>query len=131
MKFAWIAKRLERISAKKRVDNAKLSSLIFAFNRVQFELDEINKFWRDISGWNVLYFLALNVQLAFVAIHVDLRLQVVLFTIIIVMYLTCVYGIFAVANRVPAEVSNAGKVLFGSIRLDKLDALFLDLQSDP
>lgn len=98
-------------SKAKRQDNTKLRSLIFASNRVQFELIEINKFWRDLAGQNVILFLSLNILLAFIAIHVDLRLEIILLTVIVMMYMTCIYGTFSVANRVPAQVSS----IFGLI----------------
>lgn len=105
LKFSYIAKHLQRMSTKKRLDNAKLRSLIFDFNRVQFELAEINDFWKELTGWNILYSLSFNIFLAFVGLHVEMRLKLIMFSVIANLYMTCICGISVFAGRVPAEVS--------------------------
>ena len=79
MRFRYIANHLEKMTRKnkKRLDNAKLRSLILDFNRVQFELMEMNNFWKDLTGWSVIYFMSFGIILAFIAINVDIRLELV------------------------------------------------------
>lgn len=106
VRFRYVVKRLERLNSKtKRVDNRKLVKLIYQHNRIQFELAEINNFWKDKIGWNVVYFFAFGIIQVLIAIHVDIRLEMNFLAMVIVMYLTCIYGTFAVANKIPAEVS--------------------------
>lgn len=55
-KFSAIGREVERMNAKKKINRRKLANKIYEFNRVQYELLEMNLFFREFVGVNILHF---------------------------------------------------------------------------
>lgn len=113
-KFRYISRQLEKIerSGSKLVDNRLLTRLIIAYNRVQFDLIDMNRFFRYFIGWNGLLYFFFSIMLSFIAISCnDLRTGFALGMMVILMFFTTIGVPFTIANQVPAQVSFTKKDL--------------------
>ena len=109
-RLSHISKRLEQMdwSAVKLVNNRKLAHLIIGYNRVLLDLIEINRFFRYFIGWNSLFYFFFSIMLAFVAISCnDLRLEIALMIMVIIMYFTTILVPYTICNQVPVQVSRS------------------------
>lgn len=55
-RFRAIGRQVARMNAKKKVDNRKLAKIIYEFNRTEHDLMEMNQFFREFVGTNILHF---------------------------------------------------------------------------
>lgn len=68
-KFELVGKRVERLSAWKSLDKKKtqkLTRLVIEYNRMHYDLIQINEFFRFYLGFNVISSLSCAINAAFV-----------------------------------------------------------------
>ena len=68
-KFELVGKRVERLSAWKSLDKKKtqkLTRLVIEYNRMHYDLIQINEFFRFYLGFNVISSLSCSINAAFV-----------------------------------------------------------------
>lgn len=109
-KLEHISKQLKKIdrSEVKQMNNRRLTRLIIAYNRVLFDLIEINRFFRYFIGWNSFFYFFFSIMLSFIAISCnDLRLEIALLMMVLVMFITTIGVPFTIANQVPNQVSSS------------------------
>ena len=104
-KFCYIGRQAEAMSkSNKKLNNRKLSKLLYDYNHVHTELEVMNRFFQKHVGYNLVHFFILGVLTTFSCLFSDIRMAVGVMMIILVMYICVIYIPFQQANRVPIEV---------------------------
>lgn len=131
-KFRHIGQQVQHLasSKSKQVYNRDLARLISEFNLVQKELAEINNFFKNFLGHNIIHFFGLAIVMSFIGskrnlsncsatrllssclfllgLFVDKRLKLTVYIIFFVYYFVIIFIPFRFANNIRVEVRLAG-----------------------
>ena len=105
-KFGHIKEQLSKLERNRPMDNQKLEELIWQFHFVNLELVKINDYFKFLFLTNLVHFFLLAVLCAFVSFFfAEIRLKLVFFVVVFMMYLA-IFGLpFKFANILRIRVS--------------------------
>ena len=125
LKFKCIGRRLARLDALGAEKlNKRLAKLILDFNRVQLELIEVNAFFRNFLGTNIIFCFFIAILCMFLGIFLSWLLKVALLSAVFVLYLTIIMVPFRFANSIPFQVIQLRFVCLSIKRLSSIGCLF-------
>ena len=103
-RFRFVSKHLRRM--KKPINNRKQSRLICDHNRIETELLEMNEFFKNFLGANLVHFFFHGIMFAFIAIDptTDWRLSIAFFGLVAAIFTMVIYIQSIIASSVLNEV---------------------------
>lgn len=106
-KFQHLSKKIRSLRATKTklVYNQELAKLIKDYNEVVAELTDINDFFKNFLGNNLIHFGLICVFVTFITLFVDLRLKLSLNFMYFVCYLVVIFIPFRFGNNIRREVA--------------------------
>ena len=106
-RFYHIRKTVKRLNATtKQVDDRKLTRLLYAHNRIHFDLIEMNILFRCFIGVNFVCCCVLGVLAVFVAINetIDLKVKSYLYAVSLALFTTAIAVPFKFASSLTTAV---------------------------
>ena len=104
-KFSHITKQIAKLKNEQSIDNRKLSKLIYDFNFVYLEMVKMNEYFCKFTGFNFVHFILYAIVLTFVTLSIDnLQLQILIFTVLILLYILTILMTSKIANLITNKV---------------------------
>ena len=104
-KFNYLTKKIEKLKNKLQTDNRKLRKLIHDFNFVHLEMVKMNLLFRDLTGINLIFYIITSIVLTFVITYEnDIRLKIVMFSILTFLYFTIILLSSLLAQAISLQV---------------------------
>ena len=110
-----------------------MAKLIVDYNRVHFDLIELNELFCYFTGFNLIHFAAVGILAVFIALSINWILKIMILSVVLVLYVLIIMIPYLFANSVTTEVgySKWFHLIFQKIFSDPLFKKNLKLRLSP
>ena len=104
VKFKNISRQLGRLNESKKIHNKRIAILIGDYQQVQLELVEVNDFFKNFLGVNMVSYFFYSILMMFLSIFIGWAVRLALLSTVLVMFLTVIFVPFAFGNTLSIDV---------------------------